>query len=343
MGGMKVITRIGALAAVLLGLFACWPAMAAEEDYFRGKSMSLIIPIGPGGAYDAYGRLVAKHFTRFLPGNPTIVPRNMPGGGGAVASNYIYNVAPKDGTTLTIITSSFVTDQILHHAEINYDARKFSPLGRLQGTRTVLFFWHTAPIRTAKDLWTTESTIANSTLNELPAARLMLMNSMLGTKMKLIPGYPSAKDFVLASERGEADGGATTYVGLMQLFSDYVTQKKLNIVMQFGATRDRNLPDVPALFEFTDDPEARQVFNFMVSNDEVGRSLYSTPGIPAARLATMRAICQKMLADNEFKADAQRLNLEIDPKTGEELQQIVDSIFDTSPQAIAKIRETITR
>jgi tripartite-type tricarboxylate transporter receptor subunit TctC len=330
-------------AAALTVFMMSSPGFAAEEDYFRGKSMSLIIPIGPGGAYDAYGRLVAKHFSRLLPGNPTIVPRNMPGGGGAVASNYIYNVAPKDGTTLTIITSSFVTDQILHHAEINYDARKFSPIGRLQGTRTVLFFWHTAPIKTAKDLWTTESTIANSTLNELPAARLILMNSMLGTKMKLIPGYPSAKDFVLASERGEADGGATTYVGLMQLFSAYVTEKKLNIVLQFGATRDRNLPDVPALFEFTDDPEARQVFSFLVSNDEVGRSLYSTPGIPAPRLAAMQAIFQKMLADPEFKTDAAKLNLDIDPKTGQELQQIVEAIFNISPQAIGKIREVITR
>lgn len=338
---MRLSKFCALLAAV--GVMLTCPVMAAEEDYFRGKTLNLIIPIGPGGAYDAYGRLVAKHFGKFLPGNPTIVPRNMPGAGGAVASNYIYNVAPKDGTTLTIITSSFVTDQILHHAEINYDARKFSAIGRLQGTRTVLFFWHTAPIKTAKDMWTTPSTIANSTLNELPAARLMLMNSILGTKMKLIPGYPSAKDFVLASERGEADGGATTYVGLMQLFPTYITEKKLNIVLQFGATRDRSLPDVPALLEFTDDPEAKQVFNFMVSNDEVGRSVYSTPGIPAARLALMRSIFQKMLADSAFQADADRLNLVIDPKTGEEMQQVVDAIFNTSPQAIGKIREVITR
>jgi tripartite-type tricarboxylate transporter receptor subunit TctC len=318
------------------------PAIGQEDNFYRGKTIDLIIPIDPGGAYDAYGRLVAKYIGKYL-GGPEVVPRNMPGAGGAAATNYLTNIAPKDGTVLIIITSSFATDQILHNAQIKYDARKIPAIGRLVDTRSVLFFWHDAPIKTAKDLWTTDSTIANSTLNALPAARLMMMNLLLGTKMKLVAGYPSAKDFVLASERGEADGGATTYIGLLQLFPSYIAEKKINIVLQFGPTRDPALPDVPALLEYTRDPEARQIFNFLVSNDEIGRSLFTTPGTPPARVALLRRAFGRMVADPDFRAEAARLNLPLNTKSGDEMEKLVVDTFNISEKAIEKIKEVTAR
>jgi tripartite-type tricarboxylate transporter receptor subunit TctC len=334
------LKQVGRLffCALLLIVLQVAPAVGQEDDFYRGKTINLIIPIGPGGAYDAFGRLVAKHIGKYL-GDPAVVPRNMPGAGGAVATNYLTNIAPKDGTVLIMITSSFATDQILHNAQIKYDARKIPAIGRLVDTRSVLFFWHDAPIKTARDLWTIDSTIANSTLNELPAARLMMMNLFLGTKMKLIPGYPSAKDFVLASERGEVDGGATTYIGLLQLFPSYMAEKKINVVLQFGPTRDPALPDVPALLEYTQDPEARQIFNFLVSPDEIGRSLFTTPETPPARLALLRRAFDRMIADPDFRADAERLNLPLSAKSGEEMEKIVADTFNISEKAIEKIKE----
>ena len=334
---------LSCMTIIALSLAVPFGAAAQDGDFYRGKTMSMIVPIGPGGAYDTYGRLVAKHLPKHLPGEPVIVPRNMPGAGGALATNYLANVAPHDGTVLIIITSSFATDQILHKADIKYDARQFGAIGRLADTRTALFFWHDAPIQTAEDLWTKASTIACSTLNELPAARLLLMNSYMGTKMKLIPGYPSARDFVLSNERHETDGGAATYVGLVQLFPSYIQEKKLNFVLQFGTVRDPAMPDVPTVTEFTQDTELQQIFAFITSNDEIGRSLFTTPGVPPARLALLRRAYQAMLAEAGFRADAERLGLPLSPKSGEEMEAMVRDAFAVPDSAIAKVTALMGR
>src|SRR5215472_15394111 len=227
-------------AALLLAL-ALSPAIAAapeDDDFYRGKTVSLIIPIGTGGAYDAYGRLVARYIGRQLPGNPTIVARNMPGAGGSIASNYLYNLAPQDGTTLGIITSSFAMEQLFDNPQIRYDPRKFLAIGRLLDTTSVIFFWHTSPIKTIDDLRRLPSTVGISGVNEIPALRMRAMDKYLGMQMKLIPGYPSARDYVIAVERGETDGGTSTFIGLSQLYSGYLREKKLNIVVQFALRRD---------------------------------------------------------------------------------------------------------
>src|SRR6185295_17453503 len=178
------------------------PSWAAEDDdFYRGKTITIIIPIGPGGAYDAYARLVSRHLGKQLPGNPTIIARNMPGGGGVIASNHLYNVAAQDGTTLAIITSSFANEQLFGNPQIRYEAQKFLAVGRLLDTTSVLFFWHTSPIKTLDDMLGKPATMAISSVNEVPAYRLNAMNRHLGTQFKPIPGYPSASDYVMAAER----------------------------------------------------------------------------------------------------------------------------------------------
>ena len=314
-------------------------AMAEEDDFYRGRTITIIIPIGPGGAYDAYARLISRHLGRELPGNPTIIARNMPGAGGVIASNYLYNVAPQDGTTLAIITSSFANEQLFDNPQIKYDARRFLAIGRLLDTTSVLFFWHASPIKTLDDMLRRPATIAISSVNEVPAYRLRAMNRLLGTQLRAIPGYPAARDFVLASERGETDGGTSTYVGLSQLFSNYLREKKLNIPVQFALTRDPEMRDIPTVLELTSDSQARQIFRYLVSNDEIGRSLFTTPNVPPARLAQLRSAFQKMIANPEFRAEADQLKLPLVPKTGEEMQKIVADTFDISEAAMAKIRE----
>jgi len=338
---MRRSLKSWASAAVLLALSLPAPSAAADDndDFYRGKTLSLIIPIGPGGAYDTYGRLVARHLSKQLPGNPTIVPRNMPGAGGTIASNHLYNVAPQDGTTLAVITSSFAMEQLFENPQIRYDARKFLAIGRLLDTTSVIFFWHTSPIKTVDDLRRRPSTVGISGVYEIPAARMRAMNRFLGMQMKLIPGYPSAKDYVMAVEREETDGGTSTYIGLSQLFSTYLRDKKLNIVVQFGLTRNPAMPDIPTVIELSNDPEVRQIFAYLVSNDEIGRSLFTTPNVPPARLELLRGAFRRMLADPEFRAEAERLNLPLVPKTGEEMQKAVLDTFDLSPATMVKLRE----
>jgi tripartite-type tricarboxylate transporter receptor subunit TctC len=332
--------RQAIIAAAFVALLpALSPTSAAQEDFYRGRTITIIIPIGPGGAYDAYARLVSRHLGKQLPGNPSFVARNMPGAGGVIASNYLYNVAPQDGTTLAIITSSFANEQLFDNPQIKYDARRFLAVGRLLDTTSVLFFWHASPIKTVDDMLTRPSTLAISSVNEIPAYRIRAMNKLIGTQFKSIPGYPSARDYVLAVERGETDGGTSTFIGLSQLFSPYLKEKKLNLLVQFAIERDRDMPDVPTVMELTKDPEARQIFRLLVSNDEIGRSLFTTPNVPPARLSLLRAAFRKMVADPEFRAEAEQLRLPLAPKPGEEMQKVVADSLDISPEALAKVRE----
>jgi tripartite-type tricarboxylate transporter receptor subunit TctC len=330
------LAALGVLAQVMM-LPA--PAAAQDDGFYRGKTISIIIPIGPGGAYDAYARLVSRHLGKYLSGNPTIIARNMPGAGGVIASNYVFNVAPQDGTTLTIITSSFANEQLSDNPQIKYDAQKFLAIGRLLDTTSVLFFWHTSPIKTVDDMLSKPTTIAISSINEVPAYRLRAMNKFIGTSLKPIPGYPSARDYVLASERGETDGGTSTFIGLSQLFSSYIKEKKLNILVQFAIARDPQMPDVATVIELTKDTEAKQIFRQLVSNDEIGRSLFTTPNVPPERLRLLRSAFQKMIADPEFRAEAEKLTLPIEPKSGEEMQKVIADMFAIAPETLAKIRE----
>jgi tripartite-type tricarboxylate transporter receptor subunit TctC len=336
MAGRSVIL----LVLALLSQFAGPTSTAAQEEtFYRGKTITIIIPIGPGGAYDAYARLVSRYLGKQLPGNPTIIARNMPGAGGVIASNYVYNSAPQDGTTLTIITSSFANEQLSANPQIKYDALKFAAIGRLLDTTSVLFFWHASPIKTLEDMLSKPATIAISSINEVPAYRLRAMNKFIGTSLKPIPGYPSARDYVLASERGETDGGTSTFIGLSQLFSAYLSEKKLFIPVQFSVSRDADMPDVPTIIELTKDAEAKQIFRQLVSNDEIGRSLFTTPNVPAARLALLRTAFLAMVADPEFRAEAAQLKLPLATKSGAEMQKIITEMFDISPEALEKVRE----
>src|SRR4029453_12617567 len=259
-------------AALMMAALALPSRAADEDDFYRGKTITIIIPIGPGGAYDALGGVVPPHPGKHPPGNPTIIARNMPGGGGVIAPNHLFNVAPRDGTTLAIITSSFANEQLFGNPQIRYDARQFQAIGRLLDTTSVLFFWHTSPIKTLNDVLTKPATMAISSVNEIPAYRLIAMNRYLGTQLKAIPGYPSARDYVMAVERGETDGGTSTFIGLSQLFSGYLRDKKLNILVQFALQRDPNMRDIPTVLELTTDPDATQIFRHLVSNDAIGRS-----------------------------------------------------------------------
>jgi tripartite-type tricarboxylate transporter receptor subunit TctC len=263
----------------------------------------------------------------------------MPGGGGVVASNHVYNVAPHDGTTLIVITSTFAIEQLLDTPQIKYDARKFQAIGRLTDTTSTVVYWHTSQVKNAADLITKPTVVAVSSMNEIFAARFVLMNRLLGAKIKLVPGYPSGRDYYVAAQRGEVEGFWNPYLTVKQFYSSELKEKKLNIVLQSATVRDKELPDVPTMIELSNDPDVKQMFRHLGSNDEIGRSLFTTPDVPAARVALLRSAFQKMMADSAFRAEAEKLRLPLSPRTGDEVQKIVLGTFDASPALLTKIRE----
>jgi tripartite-type tricarboxylate transporter receptor subunit TctC len=182
------------------------------------------------------------------------------------------------------------------------------------------------------------ATIAISSVNEVPAYRLGAMNRFLGTRLKPIAGYPSARDYVMAAERGETDGGTSTFIGLSQLFSADLRDGRLRILVQFAIARDPAMPEVPTVVELAHGAEGAQVFRYLVTNDEIGRSLFTTPNVPPARLALLRTAFQAMLADPEFRSEAERLKLPLAPKSGEEMGRLISDMFAISPDVMAKVR-----
>src|SRR5262249_13999085 len=211
--------------------------------------------------------------------------------------------------------------------------------GRLTDTTSIVAYGQASAVKKAADLFTQPSVAAVSSMNEIFAVRLIVLNRLLGSKIKLTPGYPSSRDYVLAVQRGEADGFWMPLITIQQFYATDLKEKKFNIVLQSGVTRDKSIPEVPTLIELSNDSDAKQIFRYLVSNDEIGRSLFTTPEVPAARLSLLRAAFQKMLADSAFQEEVEKLGLPLSPKSGEEIQNVVLGTFDASPELLNKVKE----
>jgi tripartite-type tricarboxylate transporter receptor subunit TctC len=314
-------------------------ARADDSDFYSGKAISIIIPQGPGGAYDLFGRLVSRHLAKFIAGNPTIVVRNMPGANGLVATNHSYNVAQQDGTTLIIIQSTFAFDQLLNVPQIKYDARRFNAIGRLTDTTSVIASWHTSAIKSATDLLTKPAIVGSSSLSDIFALRYKTMNHLLGAHIKLLSGYQSARDYVLASQRGEVDGFWIPFITLKQSYPSELRSKQFSISVQSAMARDGELLDVPTMQDLSDNAEVKLIFRYLTSNDEIGRSLFTTPGVPPTRVAALRSAFQKMLDDASFKDEADKSKLPLSPRTADEIQRVVLGTFEAPQEVVTKIRD----
>ena len=254
------------LGSALLLLAMLVPAAAQERDFYRGKTITIIIPIGPGGAYDAYARLLSRHLARHLPGNPNVVPQNMPGGGGVIASTISTMSLRRWGRSRSSSRPLRPTSCSKIRRSVATPASSGDwPIARCNVGPVLL-----APRRSRRCvIFKPPASVGITAVNDVPAYRLRAMNRLLDTKIKLVPGYPSARDFVLASERGETDGGTSTYIGLAQIFSSYLAEKKLNILVQFAARRDRLMSDIPTVMELTRDPQAIEVFRLLIATDRL--------------------------------------------------------------------------
>lgn len=328
--------RIAVVSVVALASVA---GAVADDGFFRGKTVTIINSTGNGGSYFNLAQSVSRYMPKYLEGSPSMIVKSMPGAGNVLATNFMYNAAPKDGTHIATINNSIPLHQVINGRGVQYDATKFNWLGSTGTYNSVAYVWHTAGIRSVKDLETKEvllgGTGPGSSIVIYPAA----MNKILGSKFRFILGYKSTSEIDIAMERGEVQARTGSYTGLRSEHPDWLSQKKVDIILQIGGKRDPDLKDVPLLTELARNDSQREILKLISSPISLGRPYLAPPGIPQARLATLRKAFMATLKDPGFLEEARRMDHEIDPQTAEEVAQIVNETINAPKEAVAVAKE----
>jgi tripartite-type tricarboxylate transporter receptor subunit TctC len=307
-------------------------------DFYHGKTLSLIIGTSAGNDYDFRGRLLAKYLGRHLPGEPAIVPQNMPGAGGIKAANYLASIAPRDGTALHMIMSNMMSSEAIGAQGVQFDARKFFWIGNTTSTPNVTVAWYKTGVTSIEQVKSRELIVGapGGTVGVLYATA---MNGLIGTKFKIVTGYPGGNEVNLAMERGEIDGRASnSWASWKSTKPDWVNDKKINILVQVGLKRAPDLPDVPLLLELAHNDTDRQVLTFLSADTAIARALVASPDTPPERVTALRRAFDATMKDPDFLADAEKTQMDIVPMTGEESQKVADGIVNTSPEVVARAK-----
>jgi tripartite-type tricarboxylate transporter receptor subunit TctC len=326
-------------------LLAAWPTAASSQqsvaDFYRGKKLDMIIGYSPGGTYDLYARLVARYLGNYIPGKPIIVPRNMPGAGSRAAANWVYNIAPKDGTVLATADQSLSLQQAAGDKRINFDTSKFIYIGNPNIENNTTAAWHTSGIKTIDDAKRREVTVGatgGSTSSQYPRA----MNALLGTKFKIVLGYPGGNDVNLALERGEVEvRGSNSWSSWKTTRPDWLTEKKINILVQIGLAKAADLLDVPLLMDLAANEEDRQLLRMLSASTHIGRPVFTAPDVPAERVAALRKAFDAMVHDPVFVAEAKREKFDIEPSSGEAMQKLVTEMMAIPKAQGERLRQII--
>lgn len=333
------MTRIKiALAALALAIST--PTMAQDlADAFRGKTVNLYIGFSPGGAYDLYARTVARHIGRYIPGHPTVVPQNMSGAGSLRVANYIYSVAPKDGTAFATMGRGAAFGPLLGQPGGSFDAQKFTWLGSANDEVSVCASWHTSGIRTVEDLFGKELIIGATGPSDETATVPKAINGVLGTKMRVITGYPGAAEMNIAMERGETTGRCgLSWSSAKASLQHWLADKKINLLMQVSYGKHPDLPDVPLVMDLAKTEEQKQLLRIFAARQVMGRPFFAPPDMPKDRADMLRKAFDAVLKDPDFLADAERAKLEIVPVSGERVTEIVREIYGLPPAVIEKAK-----
>ena len=331
-----------AVSAVALALMTMGGAASADPvaDFYKGKSISFIISSGAGGGYDALSRTIGRHIGKHIPGNPNIVPRNMPGAGGIVATKHLFSLAARDGTVMGGVQNNAPLEPLFGTKEADYDSTKLNWIGTPSLETGLLIVWHTSKFKTIDDVRKSEMTAGASGVNSAPAFYSRLLNELLGTKIKVIAGYPGQNDAYLAIERGELDTyGTTFWSSLTSTKQDWIKNKQIRILVQYGPIKEPELHDVPYGPDLVKNEEDRLLFEAAYGPLTLGRPFLMPPEIPAARLAAVRKAFMDTIKDTDFRNEADKLGLQIDnPRSGEQLQADVERLYRTPAHIVERLR-----
>jgi len=331
-----------ALAALLLAGAPHGAWAQGAEPFFRNKVINLYIGFAPGGTYDYFGRQVGRFIGHHIPGNPTVIVQTMAGAGSLQAANFLYAQAPKDGTAWGVVTQTLALEEALRSPGAHYKAAEFTWIGRMTSILEVHFTWKTSKAKTIADARLHEIPVAGTGAGSPSEGYPKLLNALAGTRFKIISGYPGSTQGMLAAERGEVDGGLTSWNTLKRTKPDWIRNRDINTLVQYAIERHPDLREVPAALETASTPEGKQVLAFYVSGAEVGRSLLAPPGIPADRARTLRAAFDAMLKDPEFLIEIEKSGQEFQPASGESVQKLIAAAAN-APRDIVERAEAILR
>ena len=330
------------LVAMVAGSGVTSAAMA--DDFYKNKTIRLIIGTDTGGSYDLSGRLIAKYLGRHVPGNPTIIVQNMLGAGSIVAANFISEVAPQDGTVIgAILQTLLMQSQISKDNQIKFDIRRLNWIGNpASGTVNVLVTWHDAPVKTIKEAQEKTVAIGLTSMAATDGVEFAIVQNLLGTKLKAVTGYKGGNEINIAMERGEIFGRiGQSWSGWKQTRPDWVRDKKLNVLVQIGRKPADDLPDIPLLNDIPTDKETRQLVALYSDTIALGRPLIAGPQVPADRIAILRKGFHDLMADEEYLSEARKVCIDVEPLYGEDFQEFVAKWLSTPPELISKLNAAL--
>jgi len=333
---MRAIRIVAAGLLALLGLVAAVRAQNAS-DFFKGRQVYMQIGYSPGGAYDVYARAVGRFIGRHIPGNPTVVPKNLEGAGSLRLANWLYNVAPKDGTEIGTIGRGLAFDPLLGNKDAKFDPLKFTWLGSANNEVSVCVAWATSGITKFEELYTKQMTVGGtgggSDTDVFPA----VLNGVLGTKMKVVTGYPGGNDVNLAMERGEVQGRCGwSWSSVVATHPDWIAQHKINVLAQLGLSKHPDLPNVPLITDFAKTAEQNQILKLIFARQVMGRPYLAPPGLPGDRATALQQAFDATMKDPEFLAEAKKEKLEINPVSANEIEQLLQEAYATPPAIAAE-------
>jgi tripartite-type tricarboxylate transporter receptor subunit TctC len=334
--------HFGLLAGALITAVASPAVAQSPDEFFRDKTLTIYVGLSAGGGYDTNARLLGRYIGRYLPGNPTVVVRNMPGGGGLVMANYVANVAPKDGLHIAAPQRGIPFEPLLGDAShAKYDPLKLNWLGSMNSDTSVAVATRKSGVKTWQDLKTKELIVAGTGVGTESVVVPTVLRNILALKFKVIAGYPGGSEMNLAMQRGEVDGrGTYSWTSLKPHFKDYVEGGELAILFQMGLKKHPEIPkNVPLVTDLAESEEQKKLLELQFTAFELGRPFFLAEGVPAERVTTLRRAFDAAMKDKELLAEAEKGGLEINPSTGEEMQEILTRVYATPKELVAKLQE----
>jgi tripartite-type tricarboxylate transporter receptor subunit TctC len=324
------------LCLLATATLAALPARAdSVEDFYRGKNVTMVIGYSVGGGYDLYGRLVARHLGKYIPGQPNIVPQNREGAGSMRAAIYIYNAAPKDGTVIGTFSRSMAVAPLLQDAP--FDASKFSWLGSVSTDVNVCMTWNTSAVKTWDDMVTKPSKIGGLGAGADPDIFALMFKNVFGAKLQLVSGYPGTNDVALAMERGEVDGMCgLSWSTVKTRHGDWLAGKQVYIPVQAGLHKETDIPDVPLVMDLVKTPEQTQIVRLILASQEMARPFAAPPGIPDDRKRALIEAFDKTMKDPEFLAEAAKMKADVNPVSAAAIEGLLAEVYKTPKEVIAK-------
>ncbi|MFN3891506.1 MAG: Bug family tripartite tricarboxylate transporter substrate binding protein [Beijerinckiaceae bacterium] len=337
-GAVGAIIRSAWATCAMMALVPATSARADDvADFYKGKRLTMYIGSSAGDGTDLYGRLVARHMSRRLPGNPAVVATNAPGANGLVAANQLYNLAPRDGTALATFSRYAAFEALWKNPSARFDPDRYNWIGNVNVDVSVCLVWHTAGVKTLDDFMKRDLKIGVT--NE---SHVNILNNLFGANLRAIKGYPGGNEVNIALERGEVDGRCNiSWSAIMAARPNWVRDKQVDILLQFSHRKLADLPDVPLITQLIRNEQQKQIINLVLTSQMMARLVVAPPDVPEDRIRALRRAFDESVTDPDFLSEAQRLGAPVDPVSGEEVQQVVSAMMRTPPEVVKQFQTVV--